>query len=73
MRPKSSEPGRPVKRSKPMGKNLLANGVGATLTSSAPRLRLPESADFHRIPRWLGPRMSPAHWARSLLHCDMCK
>jgi hypothetical protein len=28
MRPKSSEPGRPVKRSKPMGKNLLVNGVG---------------------------------------------
>jgi DNA invertase Pin-like site-specific DNA recombinase len=28
---------------------------------------------FHRIPRWVGLRMRPAHWARSLLHCDMCK
>ncbi len=51
MRPKSSEPGRPVKRSKPMGKNLLVNGAGRHTDVFSRRCGCLEITDFHRIPR----------------------
>jgi hypothetical protein len=74
MRPKSSEPGRPVKRSKPMGKNLLSTVRGAILTSSAPTLWLPGDHRFSPNSAVLGLRNE----ASSLVlgHpciCDMSK